>query len=1408
MNNRLTNNIPSVDLVIVIDTSPSIKDEAQALSRAADAAINKAQSICPSNLRVTWLGIEGIWKGTKFNRTIRNYLTKECNIPQSSLKGRKRGILKSAGAQEDGARAIEDISDYFNWRENAVKAIFYLGDEALEGGGAKTEADDIAAADLALGKATAVGVTIHTYFGTSKSKYREGIAAEYQRLATETGGQFFSKQDNLKDFSAILEKVICGSRSAKPATAKLQPQIVYVQDCIFGEISKLYTLDIATGEASFVGSLTSDVYDIAFVGSQLYGIDQESGSKTTKLVKINSVTGEVTEVGDIGFYVVGLAYNPTDETLYATAAKKLIKIDLETGRGQPVMTVSRNRRGCGEVTFARNGNGYISLIGPDKKKMLATCNLKTKRVKIIGNIGFPDLASMEFIGDELYGVTGNFFDLGQDGQLIRIDTKTGKGTLVTTTTPLGRWAGMTIGEPVTETLPAITPDKISEPISEQESQTITEAKMKLLTIDTKENCYLIDTSGMDNLQQNVASSLSLTQGTYNIQITSGRYKYSSSQMDGEPAVILWIYGEDGSTFINKNTGFETGATWTTLNGYNDRLQLEVKERTVVCALFFDTSDRDRQGSVSLLVSSEDSSFTPQELTVDSQQNCYILNEQDLSSLKQWDSNFVEIEPGNYRIKIREGNASYWSEDKKFDLEPWALIWIKAGKFIPKLSAAEVDESWCSLNGFQDELILEVKQKTTLSGFFFDTYKEDNEGQIVLAIESLDATEFAQVCTYYTNKFNQQTTTIVSGGGSSTTTTVTSSSGGSTSSGGSSSTTTTVTSSSGGGTSSGGGPRTSVGVSQGGGFQGSSSFSFRFDEAQMEQMWQQMATKIKASVAVTDEQDRETEARYWDSLEKWILKGYQNQANELAMQIARMEFMMKTMTQQMEVSFNQNFQAWSGYFDNRLNDLIATRLTTIVNEQVNLKIADQGQNITNQVVQRLTTDMDNSIDTIVNQKITNLSSELGKEIENRVTVDLGEQVANAVKVNIENRSTEINTQVIEQLQTELDDRIGNIVDLKVDNLSERITQAVQEKLDERIDAVVNAKNQDLLLQIQHIQDNMGNLHQEITQTVLERLDERIDAVVNVKNQNLLLQIQQIQDNMGNLRQEITQIVLERLDEKINSVVNVKTQDLLLQIQRIEDNMGNLRQEITQTVLERLDEKIDAVVNVKLQDLILKVEQIQGSIDNKVDVALNSKIAALTQSIKNQVIEQVKPDIDQNIKVVIDQSNDDNVDLVFNNVREEVDNLINANFENKLLNFRNNDLALIIQNELNHNFTDSITAAVINSVRNQQFFHDIKQAIENDLNNFYARLGQFETQLYLKIEQGDTQVYNWTLQQLQAIQGCLTDRQSLVDMFESFAAKLKDELDSAPCVQPTRFTAWVTKETNPQLETVDPGQLPGS
>ena len=712
--------IPAVDLVIVIDTSPSMKDEAQALSDATAGALAKAKSSCPTDLRVVWLGVEGTWKGTNFDTPIRAYLTQKLKVAESKLRARKRGELESAGAQEDAARAIEDISDYFDWRDGATRAIFYLGDEALEGGGDKTEPKDILAADLAIQKAQAQGVTVHTYFGTSKSKHVDGIKSEYARVSTSTGGQFFTDKDVLSGFSAVLEKVICGSRTAK--TIKLKPGSVYIQDFVANEFSKLYTLDLTTRIATLVGEVVTEVSDIAFVGSELYGLDRE-GDKT-KLVKINLLTGDATLIGDIGHACAGLAYNFQRQTLYATTAKQLIALDLETGKGTPFVTVTDQNYNCGEVAFNADGKAYITLIGYDKKKLLAECNLDTKKVRVIGNTGFPDLTSLQFVGDVLYGVTGNFFKLGKDGQLIRINTETGQGTLVGVTDPIRRWAGMSIYEParvmkteitssvkseqkslstkeeqeITSSVKSeqksvstkeereITPvvsaeqksvstkeekiERVTPAVVSQESKTIKEQGMSILTIDTKNNCYVIAPDQMNHLQQNVANSFTLEKGTFEIKISKGSYSFAKAKT-GEPFVLLWIYGLNETTFTNQNTGLEVGATWTTLNGSNDSLKLQVKNKVVLCALFLDVNNNENSGSVELLITSNKQFFNPLTLTVDSKRNCYVLDENQLSSLKQSETNFTELNPGNYRLKIRSGDATYWSDNKKFNIEPWA-----------------------------------------------------------------------------------------------------------------------------------------------------------------------------------------------------------------------------------------------------------------------------------------------------------------------------------------------------------------------------------------------------------------------------------------------------------------------------------------------------------------------------------------------------------------------------------------------------------------------------------------------------------------------------------------------------------------------------------------------------------------
>jgi len=202
--------LPQVDLVILTDTSPTMKTDAYAASQAAEAALANAQTRCPADVRVVWLGLEGRWRGTAFNQTLRTYLTEQCGVAAEALRSRPRGALPAAGAQEDAARAIEDVSSHFDWRAIAQRHLLYLGDEALDGGGDRPEASDIAAADRAIQAARSVQVQVHTHLGLSKSRHRDALAQEYARVATATGGLAFAASHTTPtDFVALLANIIC-----------------------------------------------------------------------------------------------------------------------------------------------------------------------------------------------------------------------------------------------------------------------------------------------------------------------------------------------------------------------------------------------------------------------------------------------------------------------------------------------------------------------------------------------------------------------------------------------------------------------------------------------------------------------------------------------------------------------------------------------------------------------------------------------------------------------------------------------------------------------------------------------------------------------------------------------------------------------------------------------------------------------------------------------------------------------------------------------------------------------------------------------------------------------------------------------------------------------------------------------
>ena len=482
----------------------------------------------------------------------------------------------------------------------------------------------------------------------------------------------------------------------------------------------------------------------------------------------------------------------------------------------------------------------------------------------------------------------------------------------------------------------------------------------------------------------------------------------------------------------------------------------------------------------------------------------------------------------------------------------------------------------------------------------------------------------------------------------------------------------------------------------------------------------MASQINTSITVTDDPNEKKEA-YWDNLEKWLLKGYQTQAKDLGMKVARLDFMFKTLTQQMEVSFNQNFHNWSGYFNKTLNDLFISRIPRIVSEQVNLRISEQTQEIKNLVLQQMQTELNERIESVVNLKVSNQTQEVKNLVVQQMQTELEQRIENVVNIKIANQSTEINTQVINQISTDIDERISNSVNVQIANQSQEITN-------------------------------------QVIQQVQQTIDERVENVVSIK----------ISDQTQNVKNLVIQQMQTYIDQRIDNVVNLK--------------VSNLSHDINTQI----------------------VQQIQHDMDQRINAVVNLKIADQSQNIKNLVIQQIESNIDERINTVVNQSSTSNVQLVTNNIVNDLDNRINVSLDNKILNFRN-DVSTIVKNELNQNFTQNLKNTIFSELRQQQFYLDIN-LIKSEVENFYSNLAQFENQFYLRIEQGDTQLYNWTLEQLIALQGCLTDRQALGDIFESFAKKLKDDLENAECVRPDRFSSWVRTDMRSQFQPTQSPELP--
>ncbi|PHI20850.1 hypothetical protein CEQ90_05660 [Lewinellaceae bacterium SD302] len=209
-----TDELPKVDLIVLIDASGSMGSVASTVSNAAKASIDSALAKCPVDLNVNYLGVDGIWAATLFDSTHRNVIYQiQGGTPTLASDGPPPGY-----ALERGANAIEDLSGLYNWRKEACRAIFYISDEELNGvSPINNFAEEDAVTAAAIAAAQLNEVTVFTNYILENNR-DPSILTNYNDLTGQTGG-FNLTTPNMSDVDStlyidLMPQIVCNACKA------------------------------------------------------------------------------------------------------------------------------------------------------------------------------------------------------------------------------------------------------------------------------------------------------------------------------------------------------------------------------------------------------------------------------------------------------------------------------------------------------------------------------------------------------------------------------------------------------------------------------------------------------------------------------------------------------------------------------------------------------------------------------------------------------------------------------------------------------------------------------------------------------------------------------------------------------------------------------------------------------------------------------------------------------------------------------------------------------------------------------------------------------------------------------------------------------------------------------------------
>lgn len=206
-----------VDLIILMDASGSMEPAVPAVVSAASAAIDAARAECGvDDLRTEWLVVDTTDDGfgqvpPAFSPTFTD--THERHLQVQGVSGPfQQNDPQGFSYGEEGADAIYDLAQHYDWREGACRAIFYISDTTLEGSGQPLPTQQIAV-NRAITMCNATGVAVFAHFAEPYSGLTvpaADVEQTYLDLTGQTGGSAqIGGAPSEAMYQQLLQQAIC-----------------------------------------------------------------------------------------------------------------------------------------------------------------------------------------------------------------------------------------------------------------------------------------------------------------------------------------------------------------------------------------------------------------------------------------------------------------------------------------------------------------------------------------------------------------------------------------------------------------------------------------------------------------------------------------------------------------------------------------------------------------------------------------------------------------------------------------------------------------------------------------------------------------------------------------------------------------------------------------------------------------------------------------------------------------------------------------------------------------------------------------------------------------------------------------------------------------------------------------------